>query len=79
MPPEFGQYHNAVGLSMQTMLDYHLQPGMEATASGDGVIGVKLQLMDRGDRDKLWLSPKVAETVGEPGVSSSISLIFQGN
>lgn len=61
-------YWFSVGLSLEAMLNLGLVPGAYAEVGGpDGFQSVRVQLVDQGFPDEIWLSENVRESIGVEG------------
>ena len=55
----------AVGIGLSAMKEAQLTPGSYAIAKGpEGYQSVRIQVMDRGNPEEIWLSNRVREAIG---------------
>jgi hypothetical protein len=65
----------SVGIGLSVMQEANLTPGSYAIAKGpSGYQSVKIQVMDRGNPEEIWLSPKVWTAIGINNVSQKVIL-----
>lgn len=75
LPGRFCSYWYAVGLSLSAMQEAGLAPGAYAVVRGpQGLQTVRVQLVDRGRTEEIWLSKPVREAIGELEGGGSITL-----
>lgn len=65
LPQQYKAHWYAVGISLECMRLHDLKPGMQVVVEGpDAYQSGKLQLMDRGEIDEVWLSDNVKDSIG---------------
>jgi hypothetical protein len=65
----------AVGIGLRVMEQANLTPGSYAIAKGpSGYQSVKIQVMDRGNPDEIWLSGKVRTAIGVDDTDDKVTL-----
>ncbi len=75
LPGRFCTYWYSVGLSLSAMQEAGLTPGAHAVVRGpQGLQTVRVQLVDRGRDNEIWLSKPVRDAVGDVEGSGAIVL-----
>lgn len=75
LPGRFCEYWYAVGVSLPSLQKAGLTPGETAIIRGpSGMLPVRVQLVDRGNDELIWLSKPVCDAVGVAPGSDSVKL-----
>lgn len=79
LPGKFCAYWYSVGLSLKSLKAAGLVPGAHAVIRGPaGLQTVRVQLVDRGQPDEIWLSKPVRDAVGGAEDGTSLTLFPKG-
>lgn len=75
LPNAYCEYYSSVGVGLESMLSLGLTPGAHAVVRGPrGNTTVRVQLVDRGESDEIWLSQPVREAIGGEGEIGTVKL-----
>lgn len=75
LPGKFCEYWFSVGLSLESLRTLGLKPGAYAEVGGpEGYQAVRVQLIDQGRPDEIWLSENVRESIGLEDFYASVKV-----
>lgn len=75
LPGQYCEYWFAVGVSLPTLKKSGLAPGEYASIRGpNGIQAVRVQLVDRGNKDVIWVSKPVRDAVGLANGTAGVKL-----
>ncbi len=75
LPGQYCEYWYSIGISLGSMRSMGLTPGMSAVVRGPaGYQSVRVQLVDRGHGNEIWLSQPVRDAVGASSEDVQIKL-----
>ena len=75
LPGQHCEYWYSVGVSLDALRSVGLTPGSSAVVRGPtGYQSVRVQLIDRGETEEIWLSQPVRESIGAEGETDLIKL-----
>jgi hypothetical protein len=75
LAPAYCKTPYSVGIGLSVMQEANLTPDSYAIAKGPvGYQSVKIQVMDRGNPDEIWLSPNVRKAIGVDAADDRVTL-----
>lgn len=75
LPSQYCESWFAVGVSYKVLAEYGLSVGSYAITRGpNGFQSVRIQLMDRGEPDEIWLSESVRQAIGVASAKDRVTL-----